>query len=204
MRTRIFCIGLSRTGTSSLITALRVLNIQAIHSLHGGSSSDIDYLSDMILKGDFNLSTFDNSILAYGDIPIPMFYKRLSQQYPNAKFILTTRDIQSWLLSAERWFKTMGVSHFQLDINDQYVPRVNISVTDLLRYLTYGSVEFNRKMYASTYITHNKLVRKYFKDSPDFLEINICDKDSRWEKLCSFLGRKIPNEPFPHINKWDK
>lgn len=52
-----------------------------------------------------------------------------------------------------------------------------------------------------TYLLHNKEVRDYFKDRPDdFLEVNWENGDG-WELLCDFLGKEIPDRPFPHANK---
>ncbi|MBL0299362.1 MAG: hypothetical protein IPQ21_19985 [Betaproteobacteria bacterium] len=41
---------------------------------------------------------------ALTDTPIPSFYRELDRRYPGAKFILTVRDMESWLLSCKRQF----------------------------------------------------------------------------------------------------
>ena len=51
------------------------------------------------------------------------------------------------------------------------------------------------------YERHNAEVENYFHDRPkDLLIVNWAEGDG-WKELCDFLGRDIPNEPFPHSNK---
>ena len=43
-------------------------------------------------------------------------------------------------------------------------------------------------------------IKEYFVDRPDdLLVIQICDGEG-WQKLCPFLGEKIPEESFPARN----
>jgi hypothetical protein len=81
---KIFGIGLSRTGTKSLYTALQILGYKAIH--YPLSEEDFD---------KFEVLT---------DTPISWRYKLLDGRYPNSKFILTVRDLPQWLKSCERFF----------------------------------------------------------------------------------------------------
>jgi len=81
---KVFGIGLSRTGTTSLAGALGILGYNAKHY--------------PLSKGDFD--TFE----ALTDTPIAWRYKLLDGRYPGSKFILTVRDLPQWLKSCERFF----------------------------------------------------------------------------------------------------
>jgi len=51
------------------------------------------------------------------------------------------------------------------------------------------------------YERHNREVVEYFRDRPQSLLVIDWEKDDGWVELCGFLGRDVPHEPFPHINK---
>lgn len=82
---KIFGIGLSRTGTTSLTHALRALGFNIIH-----------YPTEQ--------QVFDPNNIGACDIPVVRFYKQLDQKFPKSKFIYTIRDKESWLTSMEAHF----------------------------------------------------------------------------------------------------
>jgi len=103
---RVFGIGLSKTGTTSLTEALSLLGWKAVH-----------------------FPTSERQIWLYDaatDLPIAIRYKALDQSYPNSKSVLTVRNIDSWLKSCEAHFargrgnvairvRAFGVDHFDAD-----------------------------------------------------------------------------------------
>lgn len=82
---KIFGIGLSRTGTSSLTHALRILGYSACHFPK-------------------NLKNALENYEALTDTPIAKNFKELDKLYPNSKFILTIRDMNNWLKSMKTHF----------------------------------------------------------------------------------------------------
>lgn len=80
---KIFGIGLSRTGTTSLTSALQQVGINLIHYPH--SKQQLYQSRDGAC-----------------DIPVIPFYKDLDKTFPGSKFIYTIRDKESWLKSCER------------------------------------------------------------------------------------------------------
>jgi hypothetical protein len=84
---KVFGIGLSRTGTTSLHEALKVLGFKSIHYPPAPNLHQL-------------LKYFD----AASDTPIAAKYKELDSCYPNSKFILTVREREAWLRSTERLF----------------------------------------------------------------------------------------------------
>ena len=86
MKTKVFGVGLSRTGTSSLTFALRILGYNSIH-----------FPKDPVLMAqDYDALT---------DTTVAKDYKKLDKLFPGSKFILTIRDNDSWLNSVEAHFK---------------------------------------------------------------------------------------------------
>ena len=66
------------------------------------------------------------------------------------------------------------------------------------RYI-YGANIFERERFADVYNRHADDVRAYFRGADNFLEVNICGGEG-WERLCPFLGKPTPDEPFPKTN----
>ena len=180
---KIFGIGLPKTGTSSLSAALKILGYQVC-----------DFPSDETTVAELRAGNYQLSILkqfdALTDIPIPAIYPQLDQIYPGSKFILTVRDLNSWLDSCRH------APFNQLDA----VPKPGTK-REFYRTLLYGCNQFNEDRFTWVYHSHSKLVYDYFsgEKQPQFLVLDIFNGDG-WDKLCEFLGKNIPAQPFPHKN----
>jgi 3'-phosphoadenosine 5'-phosphosulfate (PAPS) 3'-phosphatase len=176
---KIFGIGLSKTGTTSLAEALIIL---------GYPTKDNPGLSRYV-KGD--LSSIDASVLdehvALTDTPIPSFYRELDARYPDAKFILTIRDKEGWLASCKKQF-TQKLADKQNDAHNQLFIDI------------YDSTVFEERKFAAGYDRFVGGVLEHFRDRPGkLLVINVAAGDG-WEKLCPFLGKPVPDIPFPKAN----
>ncbi|MGY0603930.1 MAG: sulfotransferase, partial [Paraglaciecola chathamensis] len=91
MNKKIFCVGLNKTGTSSLHDAFLMLNIESVH-FKGAEERNIkdiiqsNYLAgDNILKGLEHYEAFSDWDLGPSTVDI---VKEFDKQYPNSKFIL--------------------------------------------------------------------------------------------------------------------
>lgn len=176
---KIFGIGLSKTGTTSLAHALEIL---------GYKTRDYPGLTHYS-PGD--LASIDESLLdthdALTDTPIPSFYRELDAKYPGAKFILTVRDSEGWLKSCKKQF------------TDKLAAKQNEAHNRLFMDL-YGSTVFDEQKFLAGYEKFVGGVLEYFKNrTQDLLVINVVAGEG-WEKLCSFLGQPIPEIPFPKAN----
>lgn len=87
---KIFGIGLSKTGTTSLTKALTLLGYRAEHSGLRFLEESPESLIDLDAATD-ELAT------SYGE---------LDRKFPGAKFVLTTRELEAWLKSCEHHFRT--------------------------------------------------------------------------------------------------
>lgn len=184
---KVFGLGLSKTGTSSLTEALQRLGVPAIHYPYD------ERTYDELRRGDYRLSILDE-YQAVLDIPVAPFYAQLDAAWPGAKFILTVRDREAWLRSAEMHWRLL----MQWWENFPDFKRFH----EFISACTYGSIGFSRARFGFVYDTHLRNVREYFADRPeDFLEMDICGGEG-WERLCPFLGMEAPGEPFPHANEW--
>lgn len=173
---KIFGIGLSRTGTSSLTKALQMLGYKAIHYPR--------------LKDIFELAKkYD----AMTDTTVCVCFEELDKRFPNSKFILTTRDIKSWLKSC-KWFFSLEKA-----LNSPRYKRTGNLLGKQQIYLReklYGSKFFSEK-YKQYFINYHNKVKDYFKDR--LLIMNI-GKGDGFNKLCPFLEKPILQKHFPHLH----
>jgi hypothetical protein len=187
MINKVLGLGLSRTGTMSLTSALCMLGFKAIHY-----PEDPQTYRD-IVEANYRLSVFD-TYQAVTDTPVVCFYPQFDQLYPGSKFILTIRDKESWLDSVELHWKR---GDHVVGSPAIYKPTFDMFISALV----YGSHVFHKDRFSYVYDLHAKNVREYFAGRPnDLLVLNICGGDG-WDPLCRFLGKPIPEAAFPHENR---
>lgn len=176
---KVFGIGMQRTGTTSLVKALKMLGIKACH-FPGELLYDLDHPIITKFQG-------------FADNPMPLLYRQLDSRHPNSKFILTVRDEREWLKSV-RWLFTEGREVFCWD---------SAKVRGLIRDIhtgLYGTTAFDETVFLERYRAHHQEVLAYFADRPgDLLTLDLT-KGNAFEKLCPFLDKPIPRRPFPRQN----
>jgi hypothetical protein len=177
---KVFGIGLGRTGSKSLAHAMKILGYRSIHSIKA---------FDCIKRHDF-----------CGDIEISGRYRFLDYAYKDAKFILTIRDLESWLDSNRRWAaKRAGEPWGNKGFTGISIWRA------LNRFLLYDVTYYNEELFHRAYYRHHSDVYAHFLGRDNkLLTLDICAGEG-WEKLCPFLGiKEIPDKPFPHRHKGPK
>lgn len=185
MSKKIFCIGLNKTGTSSLHEAFQILGLKSAHFKDddGNNIKDIiqhNYLSgEPILKG---LEKYD----AISDWDRPPYtiaiFKAFDQQYPGSKFILNTRGLDGWLGSREKHV-------MRNQERKRKYPKEDISW-----------LEIDRAAWEHEFKTHYNAAHTHFKDRTKNVLVFDVVKGDAWEKLCPFLELPIPKTAFPKKN----
>jgi hypothetical protein len=179
---KIFCIGLNKTGTTSLGEALMALGFR--HLGHRGRLMRAWIEGDMapIFKAADRHDSFD-------DWPWPLIYRQLFERYEQAKFILTRRH------SAEAWVESLKGHAERTDPDGN--PRRAIFGHDYPHGREPEHIAF--------YDAHNAGVRAFFRerDAQDQL-VELCWEEGHgWPDLCAFVERSTPDTPFPHISPAD-
>lgn len=177
---KIFGIGLSRTGTSSLTQALIELGYKSVHY------PPLKHIFDVMEK--YQAAT---------DTTVALMYQELDKKYPNSKFILTMRDVGEWLKSC-KWFfskdKAKKGRHFQK------TGKLLSEQQSIIRRKLYGNEFFNEESYREGFVLHLLSIKEYFKDRPDDLLIMNIGKGDGFNVLCPFLGKQTIRKPFPHLH----
>lgn len=209
---KVFGLGLTHTATSSLSEALNTLGIRSIH-----------YPLDRRTYRELSRGTFELTLLrryqAITDITVAPYYPQLDRAYPGSKFILTVREKGAWLRSMARrneaWRRYAHENLFvrcsrmlrdEWQVHGLGAVRSTWSrirderIREFYRVATYGVVAFSdAELVSSVYDRHRRNVLEYFEGRPDDVLVLDITSGEGWEKLCPFLGRPIPAEPFPHV-----
>jgi hypothetical protein len=177
---KVFCIGFHKTGTTSLKSALKLLDYR-VTGPNGRRDRDIaNNVEDLARR---LVPKFD----AFQDNPWPVIYRFLDKEFPGSKFILTIRPTENWIASIR--------DHFSKG-------------SPPMREWIYGPGRANpignEEIYVERYERHNREVQEYFAErSGDFIVFDLAEGDG-WLKLCAFLGHPIPELPFPWRNSKEK
>ncbi|MEN7535945.1 sulfotransferase family protein [Aurantiacibacter flavus] len=172
-------VGWAKTGTTSLASALRHLGFRH-------KTQELSFTDALDQPGQEPIWECAARHETFEDWPWLLLYREFDQRFPGTRFILTTRDPQSWLISYRR----------QLERSDQG------EQTTRWRRRLYGLPfpDVTDEMLLERYNRHNRDVRAYFADRPDDLLVVNWAAGDGWEKLCSFVDRPVPDIPFPVAN----
>lgn len=182
---KVFCVGLNKTGTSSLHEAFRILDLKSAHFKddEGNNIKDMilkNYLEgNNIIKGLEKYEAFSDWDKAQHTVDI---VKEFDKQYPGSKFILNTRDMNSWLDSREKHIKGN---------QERKMKNPNEDITWL---------EIDRRGWEIQFEKHYAEVLEYFEDREEDLLVFDVIKGDDWKKLCPFLNLPIPTVSFPKKN----
>jgi hypothetical protein len=162
---KIFGIGLTRTGTTSLTEALKLLGYSAVHCPMSYEEIETHEVST--------------------DTAVAARFEFLDLLYPGSKFILTFRDLDSWIESAAFLRRSDKDPIWQLET----------------RAKLWGSLVFDKEKFIEGYHKHHSKVLHHFRNRPnDFLILDL-KATEKFKKLCSFLDKPIPSADYPHLNK---
>ena len=179
---RVFHVGWAKTGTSSLTKAMRILGYFSWQFAPWMAGFNHFKTPLPELHYDFS-SVTDYTFLS--DLPFCMLYKQLDEIFPGSLFVLTTRDIDTWLSSALSEANSHSTQSGHMHTIEQWA---------------YGTDTADHEIFITRYLQHNKEVIEYFSGRSDFISIDLT-RGNPWTELCDFLQLPIPDTPFPHLNK---
>ncbi|GIZ44609.1 hypothetical protein CKM354_000780300 [Cercospora kikuchii] len=225
---KVICLGLSRTGTSSLRQALLDLNYADVYhyaSIHNENPRDADMWHDAFnakfrnIGRGFGREQWDQLLghcMAVTDTPCVLFWRELLEAYPDAKVILTYRD------SPEQWHRSVSSSLIDFALA-QEAPKSCATRFFML----FAPADPWRDAMRNDHAEHSELisavVRDYKRGTTEegvafynrhyeevkkmvpkerLLEMNI--KEGCEKPLCDFLGEEMPSWEFPRTNTTDE
>ena len=191
--------GFGRTGTMSLKIALEKLGIGPCYHMREVIShpSHIKIWYDISRGEHPNWDRLFSGFNSAVDFPVCLFYEELVNKFPDAKFILTLRDFDTWYKStANTIYKvpTMLPGWFKRVV---YPIRMFIEMQVILIWV--GLFKNNFSDRESTELVYNEHIESVKKTiSADKLLIYRINEG--WAPLCEFLNVEKPETPFPKVN----
>ncbi|KAF7352155.1 hypothetical protein MVEN_01178700 [Mycena venus] len=206
---QVLVLGFPRTGTSSMRIALEKLGYNETN--HGFTVSESPLEMEMWTEAinakffgkgkPYGRAEWDQLLghcMAVTDMPHLLFAEELIAAYPEAKVVLTTRNVDRWWKSYK---DTIGGA-LASPVGD--IPaRFEANTVDMVR-------EFTRLAYNAMFGTDNvteEVAKKRYIEYYDEVQ-SLVPKErlleyrvgEGWESLCRFLEKNVPVEPFPHVN----
>lgn len=202
-RTKYFCIGRNKTGTTSLKQAFQDLGFKV------GNQRTAEELADKYyFDGNFDpIIEYCQAAHVFQDVPFsyPETFKHLDAAYPGSKFILTIRD------NPEQWYRSITQFHAKKfgrgniptvhDLKEANYIRKGFMYNTVRLHKTPDNDPYNKEILIKHYEDHNRMIIEYFKDRPnDLLVINL-KAPNAYQKFLAFIGLESPYENFPWVNK---
>ncbi|KAI7205265.1 hypothetical protein KC316_g14346 [Hortaea werneckii] len=222
---QVLCLGYSRTGTLSMHRALTILNYP--NPYHFSSMLDNVVECDLWMQalrakfyglpppppppqGDSGVPIHEDKkfwdgllghVSATTDAPANLFGEELMRLYPEAKVVLVDRGVESWF---ESWmaFCENAYDPF-IGLLGKLDPEFLGRITGVGGCITSITAGFARNKHEAR-VRSKAAYRHHYRDVREFvpkerlLEFRL---QEGWGPLCAFLGREMPDVPFPHVNE---
>lgn len=183
MTLSILCVGLPRTGTTSLVRALKTLGLRAIH-YHPERLLDVARRCDWRVYDDVD---------AAADFPASPFYRQVLAAYPDARCVLTLREPRdAWIDSVLGYGQAM-YGQIQEEGHLRFMEAVG---------RVWWDGDLGPDLRGALARCYDRWLAQVRTDVPPerLLTLNIPAGDG-WRPLCQFLGRPFPDVPFPWENR---
>ncbi|KAF7545360.1 hypothetical protein G7Z17_g9222 [Cylindrodendrum hubeiense] len=212
---QVIVLSLGRNGTVGLWKALKVLGYKSYHMTDTiGSIAHMKMFREALEPRSFGRGEpwkrhdFDKWLGDYDaltDIP-GYLAEELVAAYPEALFILTTRDEDAWCRSVKNTFQPVGVALKRFPLAQlRHISAWTSAFSDMADALCahlWGpwapqdseGLEYARQLYQS----HNAKVVELV-PSDRLLVVRLEDGLS-WDPICPFLGKPVPDVPYPREN----
>lgn len=213
--------GHGRTGTDTLREALNELGYKTYHmkeiierqllsdihvwtALAENNCKDVEALKDLFERGGWTAAV---------DYPASMCWETLINVYPHAKVIHTERESEEWWDSVSNSVAILPTK-FPINIMMRVIPfwRAHYKMVNALWSVSAGKnvsisdpgwPSVHKKEIVAAYSTNNKRVRQLVPRR----RLLIQDHSKGWNLIAKFLGKDIPDTPYPHRNtraEWNR
>ncbi|HEY1630496.1 MAG TPA: sulfotransferase [Rhizomicrobium sp.] len=191
--------GFGRTGTFSLKLALEQLGFGPCYHMVEvfGHPDHNEVWENAALGKPVDWKGFLAPYPAGVDWPICHFWRELSGVYPDAKFILTERDPETWYASISRTIIASLTRKFE---SDDPVRLKQARMGKLIVGEQAFGDRYDKDHIIAVYKRHNQAV----KDALPASRLLVTDSLEGWGPLCKFLGVPVPDAPFPKTNSTEE
>jgi hypothetical protein len=188
--------GFGRTGTNSLKLALETLGFGPCHHMFEVRDNP-EQLPAWQAAARGERVDWDRMFQGYrsqADWPGARYWRELARHYPEAKVILTVRDPDAWFDSVQA-----TIVPFLAARGQHPSPHVN-AIAEM------GHEAIVTQVFADR-LSDREHATRVFRDHVAEVQATIppdrlltFEVRHGWEPLCAFLGRDVPDLPFPKTN----
>jgi len=194
-------LGLGRTGTNSLRLALNQLGLGPCHHMEEVLMHQEIMVPQWTAaaKGKADWDAIYAGYNSACDWPTAAFTHELYRQYPDARYILTNRSVESWLTSfGETIYKLMAAKS---QLPPGMMPWYEMGSAVLQKS---GIVTgMDKAALSAAFEAHSKMVKSTIPKA----QLLVYEVVQGWQPLCDFLGVPVPSGEFPRSNNrvefWD-
>lgn len=189
--------GFGRTGTKSLKAALEELGYGPCHHMHEivANPGQVQYWQAFARGEDVDWETVFEGYRSQVDWPGAEAWRQLATAYPDAKVVHSQRPEDVWWASFEKTIGKLTAKYRELPLPPH--------VTDMLSAWEdfAGEPNFGRRYDdAATAKAAYRRRTEEVRDTIPAERLLVFDVAEGWEPLCAFLGKPVPDTPFPHHN----
>ncbi|QXP78202.1 MULTISPECIES: sulfotransferase [Winogradskyella] len=210
-KNKIFCVSFQRTGTTSVGQffkdfGYKVASYDQKRSFKWSAKRFLGDFESIFKSKDFkNHQVFEDNPWWEED-----FYKVLYHRFPNAKFILFTRDADKWFDSMLSHSKGKSLGNTFRHCNNynrveefyRTFPNLDYYKTILKNDNLLDINEVHRAHYTNIYNLRNKEIVDFFNAiSPNSLFTAQLEDADKWKRLGDFFNIELPNDYQVHANK---
>ncbi|CAK8693108.1 unnamed protein product [Clavelina lepadiformis] len=203
---KVIVAGFSKTGTKTIAAALMDLDYKVYDFMDHFWYHGEDWLK--IFRGQGSMDDFKrmyDDVDAVVDTPAFLYWDTILEAFPDSKIILTTRDEDSWYRSmlgqVEEAEKNLLYKVIQILTPTgrkyfRFIQQIGILEFGWLKRHPFQKLLRNRLTLQRGFRRHQtSCLQQAPKDK--LLLYNVKDG---WEPLCAFLGKQVPDKPFPREN----
>lgn len=157
--------------------------------------------------GSTDWDTLYNGFQGSVDFPCYPFYKEHLKRYPDAKVILTTRDVDAWYKSVKATIWTAGPQNLGQKLMMLGRMLTNPRVKKVIMCIKFVKRMFWTKQFHGRFEDEAYAKEVFFKHIEEVKanvpadQLLVYDVRDGWAPLCEFLGVSAPSEALPHLNK---
>jgi len=189
--------GWGRTGTTSLKNALEILGFGPCHHMHEvlANREQLPFFQAAVDGDAVDWEELFSAYRSAVDWPVSAFWRELSEHYPDAKFILSVRDEESWWSSFCRTIQVQLLAPKDAS-TDPSMFELSRMVDTLVIERVFGCAPDDKPAVLAAYRSHIAEVQATLPPER-LLTFQLGDG---WEPLCHFLECPVPQESYPLLN----
>lgn len=206
-------LAMPRTGSLSMMAAYRLLGYTTYHGFDATASRPHQAIWDRAVEGKFGRAPpftladwedekFLGPYQVLSDCPTIFFTAEFLELWPEAKVVLVERDVDKWEASFQRqivpspftWQAVILRKVFDPWLSARFASTVWTCIQDYFH--CHDQESFGRNA-RETYLRHNE----WIKNNVPKDKLLVYNLGSGWRPLCDFLGKDVPDEPFPWLNE---